>query len=109
MTITIAASGDAAQAVEAVVPTLVSDLVASGITAQNPTLWGPDAEDESAKRLGWTEAVVVSTPLLDAPPPVRFYAPGSWGPNAIHQIVAPHAWRLPFERAWRGSLNTPSG
>jgi glucose-6-phosphate 1-dehydrogenase len=43
----------------------------------------------------------VSTPLLEAPPPVRFYAPGSWGPNAIHQLVAPRAWRLPFERAWR--------
>jgi glucose-6-phosphate 1-dehydrogenase len=43
----------------------------------------------------------VSMPLLEAPPPVRFYAPGSWGPNAIHQLVAPHAWRLPFERAWR--------
>ncbi|GAA0961144.1 glucose-6-phosphate isomerase [Frigoribacterium faeni] len=65
MTITIAASGSAAEAVEKVVPQLVSDLVASGITAQNPTLWGPYAEDESAKRLGWTEAVVVSTPLID--------------------------------------------
>jgi glucose-6-phosphate 1-dehydrogenase len=43
----------------------------------------------------------VSTPLLDAPPPVRTYTPGSWGPNAIHQLIAPHAWRLPFERAWR--------
>ena len=43
----------------------------------------------------------VSAPLLKSPPPVRFYAPGSWGPNAIHQLVAPHAWRLPFERAWR--------
>jgi glucose-6-phosphate 1-dehydrogenase len=43
----------------------------------------------------------VSTPLLESPPPVRLYAPGSWGPNAIHQLVAPHAWRLPFERAWR--------
>ena len=43
----------------------------------------------------------VSTPLLEAPPPVRLYAPGSWGPNSIHQLVAPHAWRLPFERAWR--------
>jgi glucose-6-phosphate 1-dehydrogenase len=43
----------------------------------------------------------VSAPLLAAPPPVRSYAPGSWGPNAIHQLVAPHAWRLPFERAWR--------
>ena len=43
----------------------------------------------------------VSAPLLDQPPPVRMYAPGSWGPNAIHQLVAPHAWRLPFERVWR--------
>jgi len=43
----------------------------------------------------------LSTPLLEAPPPVRAYAPGSWGPNAIHQLIAPHAWRLPFERAWR--------
>jgi glucose-6-phosphate 1-dehydrogenase len=32
---------------------------------------------------------------------VRLYAPGSWGPNAIHQLIAPRAWRLPFERAWR--------
>ncbi len=43
----------------------------------------------------------ISTPLLESPPPVRVYAPGTWGPNAIHQLVAPHAWRLPFERAWR--------
>jgi glucose-6-phosphate 1-dehydrogenase len=42
-----------------------------------------------------------SMPLLQNPPPVRAYAPGSWGPNAIHQLVAPHAWRLPFERSWR--------
>ena len=43
----------------------------------------------------------VSTNLLEAPLPVRFYEPGSWGPNAIHQLIAPSAWRLPFERAWR--------
>jgi glucose-6-phosphate 1-dehydrogenase len=47
----------------------------------------------------------ISTPLLEAPPPVRLYAPGSWGPKSIHQLVAPHAWRLPFERAWRDSNN----
>jgi glucose-6-phosphate 1-dehydrogenase len=39
--------------------------------------------------------------LLADPPPVRSYAPGSWGPNAIHQLIAPRAWRLPFERSWR--------
>ena len=43
----------------------------------------------------------VSTPLLEAPPPVRLYPPGGWGPKSIHQLVAPHAWRLPFERVWR--------
>jgi glucose-6-phosphate 1-dehydrogenase len=43
----------------------------------------------------------VSIPLLEAPPPVRLYDPDSWGPKSVHQLVAPHAWRLPFERAWR--------
>ncbi len=42
-----------------------------------------------------------SAPLIEHPPPVRTYNPGSWGPNSIHQLVAPHAWRLPFERSWR--------
>jgi glucose-6-phosphate 1-dehydrogenase len=43
----------------------------------------------------------VSTPLLELPPPVKVYAPGSWGPQSIYQLIAPHAWRLPFERPWR--------
>jgi glucose-6-phosphate 1-dehydrogenase len=43
----------------------------------------------------------VSVALLESPPPVRTYSQGSWGPNAIHQLIAPHAWRLPFERTWR--------
>ncbi len=43
----------------------------------------------------------VSKPLLAAPPPVRLYPPDSWGPKSIHQLIAPNAWRLPFERAWR--------
>jgi glucose-6-phosphate 1-dehydrogenase len=42
-----------------------------------------------------------SEPLLQNPPPVKSYPSNSWGPNAIHQLVAPHAWRLPFERTWR--------
>ncbi|PYE17945.1 glucose-6-phosphate 1-dehydrogenase [Williamsia limnetica] len=48
----------------------------------------------------------VSAPLLENPPPVRSYDQGSWGPNAIHQLIAPHAWRLPFERIWRGRKET---
>ncbi len=43
----------------------------------------------------------LSQPLLENPPIVRPYNPGSWGPNQIHQLVSPFSWRLPFERAWR--------
>jgi glucose-6-phosphate 1-dehydrogenase len=43
----------------------------------------------------------ISQPLLDNPPPVRPYDPGTWGPNQIHQLIAPFTWRLPFERRWR--------
>ena len=42
-----------------------------------------------------------SADLLDNPPPAKIYQPGTWGPNAIHQLIAPNAWRLPFERGWR--------
>jgi glucose-6-phosphate 1-dehydrogenase len=47
-----------------------------------------------------------SMPLLEQPPPVRLYTPGSWGPNVIHSLIAPRAWRLPFERAWRDPNGT---
>jgi glucose-6-phosphate 1-dehydrogenase len=42
-----------------------------------------------------------SAPLLEDPPPIKVYGRGTWGPNSIHQLIAPNAWRLPFERAWR--------
>jgi glucose-6-phosphate 1-dehydrogenase len=44
----------------------------------------------------------VATPLLEEPPPVHLYPQGSWGPEAMNQLIAPHHWRLPFARAWRG-------
>jgi glucose-6-phosphate 1-dehydrogenase len=43
----------------------------------------------------------VSHPLLDDPPPVEPYGLGTWGPSSIKELVAPHTWRLPFERRWR--------
>jgi glucose-6-phosphate 1-dehydrogenase len=43
----------------------------------------------------------VSAPLLEDPPEVLMYAPGSWGPGAIRDLIAPNRWRLPFERRWR--------
>src|SRR6267142_4268020 len=42
-----------------------------------------------------------SADLLADPPPSKPYPPGTWGPNAIHQLIAPNAWRLPFERGGR--------
>ncbi|CAN5340614.1 glucose-6-phosphate isomerase [soil metagenome] len=65
MSVKIAVSGAAAAAVDRIVPQLVSDLVASGITAGDGSLWGPDAEEESNKRLGWVEAVSLSRPMVD--------------------------------------------
>ena len=43
----------------------------------------------------------VSSPLLENPPPVELYEPGSWGPESMHDLIAPQQWRLPFERKWR--------
>ena len=45
----------------------------------------------------------ISMPLLDYPPPVEPYAPGSWGPSAIRTLIEPRVWRLPFERGWRAT------
>jgi glucose-6-phosphate 1-dehydrogenase len=38
----------------------------------------------------------ISAPLLDDPPPVQPYAPGSWGPQpALDRLAAPYRWHLP--------------
>ena len=65
MTVRVHATGASADAVAGLVPQLVADGVASGITTLDPSLWGPAAEEESAKRLGWTEAVAISDALVE--------------------------------------------
>ena len=37
----------------------------------------------------------VSAPLLESPPPVEPYWRGSWGPESINRLIAPHSWYLP--------------
>ena len=37
----------------------------------------------------------ISMPLLDHPPAVEPYRPGSWGPESVQRIPAPHRWQLP--------------
>ena len=44
-------------------------------------------------RTGWAGWAAVQ-PLLDDPPPVQPYAPGSWGPAAADELAAPHGWVL---------------
>jgi glucose-6-phosphate 1-dehydrogenase len=39
----------------------------------------------------------IMQPLLDAPPPVHSYKPGTWGPEAAEGLVAEHGgWREPW-------------
>lgn len=64
MSFEIHVSGHVKDVVAQTLPGLVDSLVASGITAGDPDLWGPDAAAEAAVRLGWVEAVSVSRPLL---------------------------------------------
>lgn len=64
MSFDIHLSGHVKSVVDETLPGLVSSLVASGITAGDGSLWGPAAEEEASKRLGWVEAVSVSRPLV---------------------------------------------
>jgi glucose-6-phosphate isomerase len=64
VSVKLAVSGAAKEAVDRIVPQLVSDLVASRITGGDSTLWGEDAEAEAAQRLGWVESISVSNALV---------------------------------------------
>jgi glucose-6-phosphate 1-dehydrogenase len=39
----------------------------------------------------------ISEPVLDAPPPVQAYEPGSWGPEGSERLIAPRRWHLPSD------------
>ena len=64
MSFEIHLTGHVKSVVHETLPGLIADLVASGITASDSSLWGPDAEAEASQRLGWVEAVCVSRPLV---------------------------------------------
>jgi glucose-6-phosphate isomerase len=48
----------------AVAAQLAAEAVASKLAAQDPTLWGPEAESEAAIRLSWTTLHETSRPLV---------------------------------------------
>ena len=64
MTFDIHVTGRAKAVVEQTLPGLVAGLVASSLTAGDASLWGPAAEEEASRRLGWLQAVTVSRPLV---------------------------------------------
>lgn len=64
MNLEVATRGASAEAVEVVVPELVRDKIASRIFTKDNTIWGQDAEAESAIRLDWIDAPTESLELL---------------------------------------------
>jgi glucose-6-phosphate isomerase len=64
-TFEVVATGAAADAIGSHVPALVKDGFASSLFAKDPTLWGSDAEEESAKRLSWVSLPQTSQPLVE--------------------------------------------
>ncbi|WP_204163523.1 glucose-6-phosphate isomerase [Nocardioides gilvus] len=52
-------------AFDAALRSLVDDRVASRLFDQDPTLWGPEAEAEAAKRLAWVHLAESSRPLVE--------------------------------------------
>ncbi|MER7070218.1 glucose-6-phosphate isomerase [Terrabacter sp. NPDC000476] len=62
--LSVSASGAAADAIGRHVPGLVEDAVASRLFAKDATLWGPDAESESRIRLSWVGLPRSSRPLV---------------------------------------------
>ena len=60
----VAATGAAADAIRSTVPGLVADGFAGRLFAQDPALWGADAEPEASVRLSWVGLPHSSRPLL---------------------------------------------
>jgi len=63
-TFEVVATGAAADAIGAKVPDLVSESFASRLFAKDASLWGPEAEEESGKRLSWVTLPQTSRPLV---------------------------------------------
>jgi glucose-6-phosphate 1-dehydrogenase len=69
-------------------PTPYEVLLHAAMVGQSVRFTRQDAVEET-----WR----IMQPLLDAPPPVHPYAPGTWGPEAADKLVAGHArWHGPW-------------
>jgi glucose-6-phosphate 1-dehydrogenase len=69
-------------------PTPYEVLLHAAMTGNSTRFTRQDAVEET-----WR----IMQPLLDSPPPVHPYAPGSWGPAEADELVAGHGrWRGPW-------------
>ncbi|ALG29245.1 hypothetical protein [Glutamicibacter halophytocola] len=66
MELGLVTSGEALASVDALLPKLIEAKVGSRIAAQDPTVWGPAAEAESAIRLGWVNPFEAAGKLIPA-------------------------------------------
>jgi glucose-6-phosphate isomerase len=64
LTVDVRASSGVAREGQALVDKLVAEQVASALANQDPTLWGPQAQPEAARRLAWVSLPQTSRPLL---------------------------------------------
>jgi len=72
--------------------------VANGLEGYERLLLDAMSGDQSlfARADGIERLWEISAPLLENPPPVQPYAPGSWGPQpSLDQLTAPYRWQLP--------------
>ena len=65
MTLKVSVSGAAELAVQNNIEGLVQEKIASRIASKDFTIWGKDAESESAIRLGWVGSASDSAPLVE--------------------------------------------
>ena len=64
MSLKVNVQGLAADAVKSTIDELVSNRIASRIANKDFTVWGKEAESESAIRLGWVNSAGDSAPLI---------------------------------------------
>ncbi|MEI8232001.1 MAG: glucose-6-phosphate isomerase, partial [Actinomycetes bacterium] len=64
MSLNVVATGEAKEAVKGTIEGLISNRIASRIAAKDSTIWGKEAESESAIRLGWVTSASDVAPLI---------------------------------------------
>ncbi|MBJ7281333.1 MAG: glucose-6-phosphate isomerase, partial [Rhodoluna sp.] len=64
MALNVVATGSAEIAVANTIENLISNRIASRIASKDYTIWGKDAESESAIRLGWVGSAADTAPLI---------------------------------------------